>query len=77
MVTRLASTKHIARFDKMEGKCRKVEMKDYIVVDCRGPKEGRGVHREESRCTLYFSKDFKKCLCQMRQKEAFEIELQN
>jgi hypothetical protein len=68
---------HMARFDELEGKYRKVVMKDYIVVDCRGPKMGQGARMEESRCTLYFSEDFKKCLCQMRQKEAVEIELMN
>ena len=68
---------HIARFDEHECKYRKVVMKDYLVVDCRGPKKGGGARTEESRCTLYFSEDFKKCLCQMRNKEAIEIELKN
>jgi hypothetical protein len=68
---------HIARVDKHTGKYRMVAMKDYIVVDSRGPKLGQGLRPEKSRCTLYFSEDFTKCLCQMRQMEALEIELMN
>lgn len=68
---------HVARFDACNGKYRKVAMKDYLVVDCRGPKKGVGARIEEPRCTLYFSDDFKKCLCQMRCKEPIEIVLQD
>jgi hypothetical protein len=68
---------HIRRFDPNNGKYRKVDMRDYIVVDCRGPKGGGGVRPFESRCTLYFAQDFKSCLCQMRTKESIRIELAN
>jgi hypothetical protein len=68
---------HIGRFDLSNGKYRKVDMNEYIVVDCRGPKMGGGVKPSESRCTLYFAEDFKHCLCQMRTKGTIRIELAN
>ena len=68
---------HIGRFDLNNGKYRKVTMNDYIIVDCRGPKIGGGVKPSESRCTLYFAEDFKHCICQMRTKGTFRIELAN
>ena len=54
---------HVARFEDHKGKYRKVIKKDHLVVDCRGPKVGREARNEESRSTLYFSEDFKKCIC--------------
>jgi hypothetical protein len=68
---------HIRRFDKNDGKYRKVDMRDYMVVDCRGPMRGGGAQPSESRCTLYFAQDFKYCWCQMRTKESFRIVLAN
>lgn len=68
---------HVARFEEHKGKYRKVTKRDYIIVDCRGPKKGGGTRLGKSKCTLNFSEDFKKCLCQLRQKEPFEIELAN
>lgn len=73
----LRNGKHIWRFDLNNGKHRKVDMNDYIVVDCRGPKIGGGVKPSESRCTLYFAEDFRHCICQMRTKGTFRIELAN
>eukprot|EP00978_Attheya_sp_CCMP212_P021106 scaffold61258_cov52-Attheya_sp.AAC.1 len=68
---------HLARFNQKNGKYRKVNMSDYIVVDCRGPKIGSGVQPSASRCTLYFDKDFKRCLCQVRNEVPITIELAN
>jgi hypothetical protein len=59
------------------GHCRKAEMNDYIVVDCRGPMEGEGYQPSESRCTLYFSEDYQFCWCQMRMEPLLRIELAN
>jgi len=44
---------HLGRFDLKNGKYRKVDMSDYVVVDCRGPKKGGGAQPSESRCTLF------------------------
>jgi hypothetical protein len=68
---------HIARLGGETGKYRKVAMKDYIVVNCRGPIMGKGCQQpsDESRCTLYFAPDFITCFCQMRTKEKILIEL--
>jgi hypothetical protein len=52
---------HLGRFDMNNGNYRKVDMSDYIIVDCRGPKKGGGVQPSDSRCTLYFAQDFKYC----------------
>jgi hypothetical protein len=69
---------HIRRFDENAGKYRKVDMSDYIVVDCRGPMLGGEVKQtSESRCTLYFAQDFKYCWCQMRTKKSIRIDLAN
>jgi hypothetical protein len=65
----------IGRFDLNNGKYRRVDINAYIVVDCRGPKIGGGVKLSESRCTLYFAEGFKHCICQMRTKGTFRIEL--
>ena len=67
---------HVARFHEKTGKYRKVDMNDWIVVDCRGPKQGSGVTgHPQNRCTLYFSKDFKTCHCEMRGEPGFDITL--
>jgi hypothetical protein len=68
---------HLARFDTNNGKYRKVDMSDYIVVDCRGPKIGNGVQPSASRCTLYFDLNFQRCLCQVRNEAPITIELAN
>ena len=57
--------KHMARFDDQVGRYRVVVAKEYLVVDCRGPKRGSGVQPDESRCTLYFSEDFSVCICRI------------
>ena len=57
---------HVARFDQYHGKYREVNSKSHLVVDCRGPRQGRSVQRSESRCTLYFAADFNTCECSMR-----------
>ena len=49
--------KHLARFDPEIGKYREVRPQEYLVVDCRGPKQ-RSVEVNESRCTLYFVEVF-------------------
>jgi hypothetical protein len=68
----------IGRFDLNSGKYRKVDLLEYIVVDCRGPKVGGGVQPSESRCTLYFDEDLKHCHCQMRTKRTVtRIQLAN
>ena len=68
---------HLGRFDPLNGKYRNVEKNDYLVVDCRGPKVGRGCQTNTSRCTLYFSSDFKRCMCKMRLEEEIWIDLAN
>ena len=69
--------KHLARFDPVNGKYRNVSTKQYLVVDCRGPKVGRGCTPNASRCTLYFSEDFQTCLCKMRLEEEVLLKLAN
>ena len=64
---------HLARFDPHEGKYREVESKEFLVVDCRGPKRGYGARKSEDRCTLYFDDDFAKCRVQMRTNGVEEI----
>lgn len=68
---------HLARFDANNGKYRKVDVRDYIVVDCRGPKIGSGVQPSASRCTLYFDLNFQRCLCQVRKEAPITVELAN
>jgi hypothetical protein len=68
---------HIRRFDPNNGKYRKVDMSDYIVVDCRGPMSGQRVEPSAFRCTLYFAEDFKSCWRQMRKKDLCQIDLAN
>jgi hypothetical protein len=68
---------HLGRFDPNNGKYRKVDMSDYIVVDCRGPKIGNGVQPSASRCTLYFDQNFQRCLCQVRNEAPITIDLAN
>ena len=68
---------HLGRFCGENGKYRKVETKDYYVVDCRGPKQGGGVKLvHQHRCTLYFSTDFTTCRCEIKGEEGVDIELQ-
>ena len=69
--------KHLNRFDPVNGKYRKVPKNDYLVVDCRGPKIGRGCKASPHRCTLYFSEDFKTCHCKMRMEEEQVFTLAN
>eukprot|EP00523_Entomoneis_sp_CCMP467_P012077 CAMPEP_0168717728 /NCGR_PEP_ID=MMETSP0724-20121128/149_1 /TAXON_ID=265536 /ORGANISM="Amphiprora sp., Strain CCMP467" /LENGTH=468 /DNA_ID=CAMNT_0008764213 /DNA_START=9 /DNA_END=1415 /DNA_ORIENTATION=+ len=66
---------HLDRFDKANGKYREVASNDYLVVDCRGPKHGPGVQPKQSRCTLYFSKDFSTCICKMRCEDEITLTL--
>lgn len=66
---------HLARFDPNGGKYRYVPTKQYLVVDCRGPKIGKGCEPHPSRCTLYFSKNFETCVCQMREEEEVTLRL--
>ena len=66
---------HLSRFDLQNGKYRKVDIRDYIIVDCCGPKKGTDVQPSDSRCTLYFAQGFKHCLCQIRKEKAVQIEL--
>jgi hypothetical protein len=56
----------LARFYPHEGKYREVASREFLVVDCRGPKLGSGARIDEDRCTLYFEEDFSKCRVQMR-----------
>ncbi|KAG7362001.1 hypothetical protein IV203_025667 [Nitzschia inconspicua] len=66
---------NLARFDEDEGKYRMVTSREYLVVDCRPPKEGSGAHRNENRCTLYFEQNFTKCRIQMRLQEEEVVDL--
>ena len=61
--------KHLDRFNPVDGIYRDVPTKEYLVVDCRGPKKGSGCKADRNRCTLYFSEDFKSCRCKMRLEE--------
>lgn len=66
---------HLARFDPKIGKYREAKPKEYLVVDCRGPKE-RSVKIDEARCTMYFADDFTSCVCKMRNQKEITISLQ-
>jgi hypothetical protein len=66
---------HLGRFDETNGKYREVASNDLLVVDCRGPKRGRGVQPNASRCTFYFPQDFSTCVCNMRLEEQTTIAL--
>jgi len=68
---------HIARFDKFNGKYSEIPSNDFLVIDCRGSKTGRGTNAMSSRCTLYFADDFKTCICKMRTKPEIQISLMN
>lgn len=57
---------HLSRFGDKSGKCRKVKTKDCCVVDCRGPKKGRGTHFEDHRCTLHFRRTFRLVIVKLR-----------
>ena len=68
---------HLGRFQPRTGKYRNlVKSNDYLVVDCRPPKRGRGANIAEDRCTLYFEENFSKCRVQMRTKPEVIIPLQ-
>jgi hypothetical protein len=67
--------KHIHRFHPTSGTYRNVQAKAFLVVDCRGPKT-RAVQRMEERCTLYFSEDFRSCICAMRNEQEVVLDLQ-
>jgi hypothetical protein len=67
---------HLGRFGGKSSKYRKVKTKEYYVVDCRGPKKGRGAHLEDHRCTLYFSDDFSNCHCEIKGHDGIDIQLQ-
>ena len=64
---------HLARFDVHDRKYREVVAKDYLVVDCRPAKTGKGVVNNQNRCTLYFEENFTKCRIQMRTQKNEEI----
>ena len=49
-----------------KGKYRKVQTKEYYVIDCRGPKLAQGAKIDDNKCTLYFEEDFSKCVCEMK-----------
>ena len=66
---------HLARFDYEEGKYREVQMREYLVVDCRGPPAARRAEVSEARCTLYFSEDFESCTRKMRTRDEIELQL--
>mmetsp|Transcript_11938 Transcript_11938/g.21683 ORF Transcript_11938/g.21683 Transcript_11938/m.21683 type:complete len:128 (-) Transcript_11938:80-463(-) len=69
---------HIRHLDHNNGKYHKVNMNAYfIIADCCRPKIGRGFKSSEFQCTLYFAKDFKHCIYQMRMKGTFHIPLAN
>eukprot|EP00978_Attheya_sp_CCMP212_P002998 scaffold6131_cov72-Attheya_sp.AAC.4 len=69
---------HIRHLDHNNGKYHKVNnMNAYTIANCCRPKIGRGINPSESQCTLYFAKDFKHCICQMRMKGTFHIPLAN
>lgn len=67
---------HLARFEPRTGKYRNVQARDYLVVDCRPPKRGRGAQIAVDRCNLYFEDNFTKCRVQMRTKPEIIISLQ-
>ena len=60
-------SEHLERFDPNVGKYRKVEMNEFLVVDCRpyNRKGAKTIIKDENRCTLLFSENFRKCVCQM------------
>ncbi|CAB9507522.1 expressed unknown protein [Seminavis robusta] len=73
---------HMGRFKKVQdskgnkGKYRKVEMKEYYVVDCRSAKNGRGASLEPHKCVLYFADDFTTCTCAIKGHPEVTINLQ-
>jgi len=74
-------SEHLNRFHTLAGKYREVATKQYLVVDCRGPKgeKGDGIsppHENPNLCTLYFAKDFRTCVCKMRGKPEKTLHLQ-
>ena len=67
---------HLGRFKAETGKYRKVPTDEYYVIDCRGTREGNGARLLDHRCTLYFSKDFKRCRCEMKGYTSVTLTLQ-
>ena len=55
MVPYVSSSYYYYYFQFIE-KYREVKPKEYLVADCRGPKE-RSVKIDEARCTMYFADD--------------------
>ena len=45
-------------FHEDTGKYRKVDMRDYLVVDCRPGHNDENIKPNESWCTLFFSDNF-------------------
>ena len=66
---------HIQRFHPSSGKYLNVPANAYLVVDCRGPRV-REVQQMDERCTLYFSEDFRTCICAMRHEQEITLQLQ-
>lgn len=67
---------HINRFHPITSKYRELPTKKYMVVDVRGPKENGTVPSHCDLCVLYFSKEFDKCIIQMRTDWEKEVQLQ-
>ena len=65
----------LARFDKINGKYREVEAKQYLVVDCRLPKKGRGAQIDPNRCTLDFEDNYTRCRVRMRCEDEESVNL--
>jgi hypothetical protein len=72
---------HLHRFKNVrdgngnKGKYRKVEMKEYYVIDCHGPKKQPVATLEDHKCVLYFEDDFSSCVCQIKGFEEETIQL--
>ena len=66
---------HINRFHPVTGKYRELPTKKYIAVDIRGPKENVTVPAHGDLCVLYFSREFDKCIIQMRTDWEKEVQL--
>jgi hypothetical protein len=59
----------VNRFDPNIGKYRLIPYHHFLVVDCRGPKTGRGAEVSDKKCILYFSTDFSTVTVKMRLEE--------
>jgi hypothetical protein len=67
---------HMNRFHPTTGSYRELATKDFLVVDLRGPKKNGVVKASDDLCVLYFSKEWDKCMIQMRKKADQEVRLQ-